>query len=156
MLATIMFVSKKIMEALPNIHLVGMLTICYTVVFRAKALIPIYIYVLLDGVFLGFSPWWVPYLYVWTVLWALAMLVPAKTPKKVSVFIYPALCAFHGFIFGSLYAPVWAVINSFSLQETVAWIISGLPFDLMHFAGNLAAGTLVLPLSELMKKLLKQ
>ncbi len=155
MLATVMLVSKKLMEFLPNIHLVGMLTICYTVVFRSKALIPIYIYVMLDGVFLGFSPWWVPYLYVWTVLWALAMLIPKNIPKKSAAVIYPLLCGLHGLIFGALYAPVWAILNRFNWEETVVWIISGLSFDILHLLGNLAVGTLVLPLSELMKKLLK-
>ena len=64
MLGTIMFTSKIAMEALPNIHLVGMLTIVYTLVFRTKALIPIYIYVLMNGVYSGFSLWWMPYLYI--------------------------------------------------------------------------------------------
>ena len=84
MLATLMFCSKIIMEALPNIHLLGMLTMLYTVVFRFKALIPIYIYVLINGIYSGFSLWWVPYTYVWTVLWAITMLVPKKTPKNNS------------------------------------------------------------------------
>ena len=155
MLATVMFVSKKLMEVLPNIHLVGMLTICYTVVFRLKALIPIYIYVFLDGLFLGFSPYWIPNLYAWTVLWALAMLIPKGIPKKAAAVIYPALCAFHGLIFGALNAPVWAILHSFDFRETLTWMISGLTFDILHLVGNLAAGMLVLPLSELMKKLLK-
>ena len=43
MLGTVMFCSKIIMEALPNIHLVGAMTMAYTVAFRKKALIPIYI-----------------------------------------------------------------------------------------------------------------
>ena len=53
------------MELLPNIHLLGMLTMVYTIVFRIKALIPIYVYVFLNGIFAGFSPWWIPYLYIW-------------------------------------------------------------------------------------------
>ena len=54
-LGALMFCSKIIMEALPNIHLLGMLTIVYTIVFRTKALIPIYIYVAVNGLFSGFS-----------------------------------------------------------------------------------------------------
>ncbi|MBR0450253.1 MAG: hypothetical protein IIX30_05505, partial [Clostridia bacterium] len=42
MLGVIMFCSKLLMEFLPNIHIVGMLVMLYTVVFRVKALIPIY------------------------------------------------------------------------------------------------------------------
>ena len=70
MLAAIMFCSKVVMEFLPNIHLLGVLTMVYTIVFRSKALIPIYGYVLLNGLYAGFSIWWVPYLYIWTILWA--------------------------------------------------------------------------------------
>ena len=60
MLGTLMFCSKILLEVLPNIHLLGMLTIVYTVVYRRKALIPIYIYVFLNGLFAGFNMWWVP------------------------------------------------------------------------------------------------
>ncbi|MBR2453730.1 MAG: hypothetical protein IKB35_01875, partial [Clostridia bacterium] len=63
MLGSLMFCSKLIMEALPNIHLLGMLTMTYTLVFRKKALIPIYVYVMLNGLYSGFNMWWVPYLY---------------------------------------------------------------------------------------------
>ena len=69
MLAAVMFCSKILLEFLPNIHLLGVLTMVYTIVFRYKALYPIYLYVIIQGLWLGFSVWWVPYLYVWTVLW---------------------------------------------------------------------------------------
>ena len=48
-----MFCSKLIMEPLPNIHPLGLLTMTYTVVFGAQALIPIYIYVVLVGIYAG-------------------------------------------------------------------------------------------------------
>ena len=35
----------------------------------------------------------------------------------------------------------------------LAWIAAGFPFDLIQAAGNLAVGLLILPLSELLKKL---
>ena len=54
-LGTIMFLSKILLEWAPNIHLLGMLTMTYTVVYRKKALIPIYIYVFLNGLYSGFS-----------------------------------------------------------------------------------------------------
>ena len=51
MLGAVMFASKVIMEALPNIHLLGVLTVTYTVVYRRRALVPIYLYVVLNGLF---------------------------------------------------------------------------------------------------------
>ena len=95
MLAALMFCSKIIMEVLPNIHLLGMLTVVYTVVFRRKALIPIYIYVIINGVYAGFAPWWVPYTYIWAVLWAAVMLLPKKMPRKVAFIVYPIVCSLH-------------------------------------------------------------
>ena len=84
MLGALMFGSKMLMEFLPNVHLLGMFIVTFTAVFRFKALIPIYIYVLLNGVLAGFAPWWIPYLYVWTVLWGMAMLIPKNIPDKVA------------------------------------------------------------------------
>jgi hypothetical protein len=36
------------------------------------------------------------------------------------------------------------------------WIAQGFWFDVLHGAGNLAAGVLILPLSELIKKLMSK
>lgn len=156
MFAALMFCSKLIMEAFPNIHLLGMFTMLLTVTFRAKALIPIYIYVLLNGVYAGFNMWWVPYLYIWTVLWAITMLLPRNMPKKVAMVVYPAVCALHGFAYGALYAPAQAFMFGLNFQQTVAWIISGIPFDIIHGVSNIFTGMLVLPLSELLRKMLKR
>ena len=58
MLGTIMYVSKIVMDVLPNIHLIGMFVMAYTLVFRKKALYPIYVFVFLTGLFGGFATWW--------------------------------------------------------------------------------------------------
>ena len=50
-----MYCSKVLMEWAPNVHLLGMLTMTYTLVYRKKALYPIYTYVLLNGLFAGFG-----------------------------------------------------------------------------------------------------
>ena len=153
MLGAIMFISKIIMEMLPNIHLLGFLTITYTVVYRQKALIPIYIFVFLNGLFAGFSAWWLPYLYVWTLLWGATMLLPRNMPRGLACVVYPALCALHGFLFGVLYAPAQALIFGLNFRQTLAWIAAGFPFDLIHGVGNIFTGMLVLPLSSLLLKL---
>jgi energy-coupling factor transport system substrate-specific component len=153
MLGTLMFCSKIVMEALPNIHLLGMLTIVYTLVYRVKALIPIYIYVVLNGLFAGFNLWWFPYLYIWTILWALTMLLPRNMKKGVACVVYPLLCALHGFAFGILYSPAQCLMFGLDLQGAIAWIAAGLPFDVLHGVGNFVAGLLAFPLSELLKKI---
>ncbi len=156
MLGTLMFCSKIIMEILPNIHLLGMLTMVYTVAYRKKALIPIYVYVFINGLFAGFTIWWIPYLYIWTVLWALTMLIPQSISRKTACVIYPIICSLHGFAFGILYAPAQALLFDLDFEKTVAWIISGFPFDVVHGIGNFVAGLLIVPLSEMLKKLMRK
>lgn len=154
MLGALMYCSKVIMEVAPNIHLLGMLTMTFTVVFRAKALIPIYIYVMLNGLFAGFATWWVPYLYIWAVLWGVTMLLPKKMPKKVAYVVYPAVCCLHGLAFGTLYAPAQALLFGLNFEQTIAWIAAGFPWDIVQGVGNLFAGMLIVPLSTLLGKLL--
>ena len=153
MLGALMYASKMLMEVAPNIHLLGVFTIAITVVYRKKALYPIYTYVLLNGLFSGFATWWIPYLYVWTVLWGATMLLPQKIPKGVKPLVYMVLNASHGFLFGVLYAPAQAILFGYDLPKMLLWISTGLPYDLLHGFGNLAMGLLVLPLSEVLKKL---
>lgn len=153
MFGAMMFSSKIIMEALPNIHLIGMFIMVLTLVYRRRALIPIYIFVILTGLIFGFSPWWIPYIYVWTVLWGATMLLPKKMPDIIAGFVYPIVCSLHGLAFGILYAPSQALIYGYTYQQMIAWIAAGFYFDLLQSAGNLAAGILVLPLTKLLKKL---
>lgn len=140
-----MYVSKIIMEIAPNVHLLGVFTIAYTVVYRKKALYPIYIYVLLNGIFSGFAGWWIPYLYLWTILWGAVMLLPPTIPKRLRPVVYMVLCALHGFLFGTLYAPVHAILYGLSFEGMLAWIAAGLPWDLIHGVSNFFCGILVVP-----------
>lgn len=155
LLGTIMFISKVLMEFLPNIHLLGMFVMVYTLLFRTKALIPIYVYVFLNGIYAGFAIWWLPYLYIWTLLFLATMLLPKKMPKKVAAVVYPMICGLHGLLFGTLYAPAQALFFGYNLKQTITWIIAGLPWDALHAVGDAFAGMLVLPLSEILKKILK-
>ncbi len=140
-----MYVSKMLMEIVPNIHLLGVFTIAFTAVYRKKALYPIYIYVILNGIFSGFSSWWIPYLYIWTILWGAVMLLPQNMPKKLKPIVYMSVCAAHGFLFGILYAPVQAVLFGLNFQGMAAWIAAGLPFDLIHGVSNFFCGILIVP-----------
>ena len=150
-MGALMFVLRLVMSSLPNIHLLGVLIISMTVVFRAKALIPIYLYVLLEGVFSGFALWWVPYLYIWTVLWGFAMLLPKNMPKEVAPFVYMTVCGLHGLMFGILYAPFQALAFGLSFEATIAWILAGLTFDAIHAVSNFCCGTLAAPLISAFK-----
>ena len=139
-----------IKEVAPNVHLLGVFTIAFTVVYRKKALYPIYTYVLLNGIFCGFATWWIPYLYLWAVLWGATMLLPKRIPEKLRPLVYMLLCAAHGFLFGTLYAPAQALLYGLSFQKMVAWIISGLPWDFVHGVSNFFCGILIVPIIKIL------
>lgn len=152
MLGSLMYASKVIMEAAPNIHLLGVFTIAFTVVYRKKALYPIYTYVFLNGLFSGFATWWIPYLYLWTVLWGVTMLLPKNMPSIIKPVVYMTVNACHGFLFGTMYAPVQAVLFGLSFDRMVAWIVAGLPWDFLHGISNFFCGLLIVPIISILNK----
>ncbi len=152
MLGVVMFVSKYITDILPNIHFLGMLTMTYTLAYRKKALIPIYVFVMLIGIFNGFALWWIPYLYIWTILWGITMLLPKKMSKKVAIPVYAVVCAIHGLSYGTLYAPAQAIMFGYDFKTMLVWIGAGFYFDIIHAIGNFALGFLIIPLAEALQK----
>ena len=151
MLGTIMYLSKIVLEFLPNIHLLAVLTIAYTVVYRQKALYPIYVYVFILGLTNGFNMWWIPHLYLWTVLWGVTMLLPKRMPKVVALIVYIVVAGCHGFLYGTLYAPAQALMFGLDFNGMVAWIIAGLPFDVTHGIGNIIGGLLIVPIISVIR-----
>lgn len=146
MLGSIMYASKMLMEIAPNVHLLGTFVIAFTIVYGKKALYPIYVFVLLTGVYAGFATWWIPYLYLWTVLWAVVMILPKNMPKKIKPFVYMTVCALHGFLYGTLYAPAQAFFFGLNFEGMIAWIVAGLPWDFVHGVSNFFCGMLILPI----------
>lgn len=146
MLGAVMYASKVLMEAIPNVHLLGAFTMAFTLQYGRKALYPIYVYVLLLGLLNGIPTWWLPHLYLWTVLWGVTMLLPKGLPPRRASLLYMAVCAGHGFLYGTLYAPAQALLFGLDISGMIAWIIAGLPWDAVHGVSNFFMGALVLPL----------
>ena len=153
MLGALMYCSKMLMEWAPNIHLLGMFTMVFALCYRKKGLVPLYVFILLTGLYAGFATWWIPYLYIWAVLWGVTMLLPKKMPTAVKSIVYPIVCGLHGICFGILYAPAQAILFGLDWNGMLAWIAAGFPFDVVHGIGDFAAGFLILPLCKLIGRL---
>lgn len=151
MLGALMYASKVMMEFAPNVHLLGAFIVAFTVVYRKKALYPIYVFIFLTGLFNGFSAWWLPYLYIWAVLWGAVMLLPKKLPKAWQPVIYMSVSALHGFLYGTLYAPAQALMFGLNLEGTIAWIVAGLPWDMLHGVSNFVCGILIVPIITVLR-----
>ncbi len=152
MLGALMYASKMALEILPNVHLLAAFIMAETVVYRQKALYPIYTFVFITGLMNGFSIWWWPYLYIWTLLWGAGMLLPKEMPKKVAPVVYMVVCALHGFLYGTLYSPYQALMFHLDFKGMISWIIAGLPYDAIHGVSNFFCALLVVPLVTVMSQ----
>jgi len=156
MLGALMFATRVAMAGIPSVHPLGLFIATFTVVYRRRALMPLYIFIALEGLYGSYGLIWFAYLYVWLPLWGMFMLAGnLKLPQKIKPPLFMVLCGLHGLSFGTLCAPVEAVFFGPGLNPDwiLARIIAGLPFDYVHAASNFAFGTLIIPLSELLKKL---
>lgn len=155
MLGALLFGSKILLEAVPNVHPVTMLIMVYTIVYRKKAIFPILIYLVLDTVKWGFATM-VPYWYIFPLVWLATLALPKRLSGWKLQAAGTVICTLFGLAFGVLYAPWQAVLMHLNLQKMLLWIAAGFYFDLMHAAGNLAASFLILPLVRLLQKIDKQ
>lgn len=130
LLGAMMFTCTLAMAGLPNIEPASLLIIVYVVVLGKKALFPIYIFVALECLIWGVNLWSLSYLYVWLVL-AFAAYVLRRMESPVG---WAVLSGGFGCCFGALCALAYLPIEGWSFA--LSWWISGIPFDLLHCAGN--------------------
>ena len=102
----------------------------FAVTFGLKCLYPIYVYVVMEYLVFGFHLWSINYLYVWTVLALIALLLR----KQDSPLLWAVVSGGCGLLFGALRAPVYLFTGGPAFAPT--WWLSGSPFDLMHGAAN--------------------
>ncbi len=119
-----------VLAPLPNIELVSLLVICFTKAFGRRTLYIIYVFALLEGLVYGFGLWFATYLYIWTVLYLIARLLREMDNSAV----WAVIAAIYGLLFGTLSSIPSFIIGGWSYG--VAYILSGLSFDLLHCAGN--------------------
>ena len=147
-LGALTFGLKVVMAGLPNIEPVSLMVMLFAVTFGRKALYPIYTYVLLEFLLYGLNLWSINYLYIWAVLAVAARLLR----KENHPLAWALLSGSYGLMFGALCAPVDVFIGGFGYA--VGRWASGIPYDLLHGAGNFViALALFVPLRRLMERL---
>lgn len=147
LLSALLFVSQVALSGLANVELVSIFIILFTLFFRQKTLYIIYLFALLEGLIYGFGLWWICYLYVWTILWGITMLLK----KETSAIIWAFVSGFFGLAFGTFCSIPYFFISG--IQGGLAWIVSGLMFDLTHGVANFIIALLLFrPLHYLFSK----
>lgn len=143
-------VAKASLAFLPNVELVSLLIIIFTLVFGYKVFFIIYIFVIIEGLTFGFGTWWLAYLYVWPIL-AFIVLIFRRIQ---SVYLWAFISGIFGLMFGFLYALTFIFIGGPQMIFTT-WI-SGIMFDVTHCVANyIIALVLFKPIKNLLEKLYK-
>lgn len=142
------FGAKIMMMGLPNIEPVSLMVILFAVTFGRKAVYPVYTYVFLEFVLHGINLWSINYLYIWLILAAAAWcLRDMSSPLE-----WATLSGVFGLLFGALCAPVYLFFGGPAVA--LSWWISGIPYDMLHCAGNFAiALVLFVPLRRQLKRM---
>lgn len=142
------FTGKMVMMGLANIEPVSLFVMLFAVTFGWKSLYPIYTYVLLELVMFPIQLWSINYLYIWLILAAVCIaLRSCRTPL-----VWALVSGAFGLLFGALCTPVYMFAGGWAYA--LSWWISGIPFDLLHGAGNFVIALVLFePLRELMGRL---
>ncbi len=144
----ILEVSKLALDFLPNIEVVTLLFIVYTICFGRKTLFIAAGFTLIECILKGINVWSLMYLYVWPLL--ILMVLCAKRFKPGYMF-YCLLSGFFGLFFGMFCAIPYLIIGGW--QMAAAWWIGGIPYDIIHCISNfLICLFLFRPLCSVMKR----
>ncbi len=147
-MTALLLIGKQAQSFLPNVEIVSLLIILYTLTYRKKVLYVIYIFVWIQGILYGFGLWFIMYLYVWTILAALTHLLR----KWESVLLYAFVSALYGLCFGALCAIPYLFIGGW--QTAFAWWIAGIPYDIIHCVGNFVVCLVLFkPLRAILKRI---
>lgn len=148
LLTALLVAFKEAMNALPNIHPAALLVLLATLVYGKKALYAVAVFVGAEICLHGFGLWAVNYLYVWPLL----VLAALPFRESRSRLFWAAFAGIYGLSFGALCAIPYFFIGGASMA--LAYWVAGIPFDLLHCAGNaVLCGTLLVPLTRLLERL---
>ncbi len=148
MMSAIMVATQFCLSFVPNIELVSLLIILYTLTFGWRSIYIIYVFVAVEGLIYGFGLWWFSYLYIWLILYLITKLFH----RVQSPLYWAIISGAYGLSFGALYS-ITVMITS-GIQGGLASWVQGIPFDIAHCAGNFVV-TLILfkPLYFILNKL---
>lgn len=124
--------SQIVLSFLPNIEIVSLLIILFSLTYRKKALYIVYTFVIIMGMTYGFGLWWFGYIILWPLLSVMTFSFNKYIEERyLRLSIYSGI---FGLIFGSLYAILYTLFGG--LNAGVAYWISGIQYDIVHGLGN--------------------
>ena len=138
--------SKLALDFLPNVEVVTLLFIVYTLFFGRKTLLIAFGFTAIECFLKGVNVWSLMYLYIWPLLIIIVFLANRKNADYV---FYCILSGIFGLFFGMFCSIPYLFIGGWSMAVT--WWIAGIPYDIIHCVSNFFL-TLILfkPLCKIM------
>lgn len=131
LLSAVLYVSKLALEFLPNVEVVTLLIILYTLALGKEAIIITTVFTLFEGMQWGFGLWWVSYLYTWPVLCLIVLLL--RKIIKEEFLIWSVVAGIFGLLFGAFFALAYLPVDP---GYALSYWITGLPWDVWHAVCN--------------------
>lgn len=138
LMSAILSVSKFILSGIPNIEITSFLVIVFSLCLGNRIYFTLPVFILTEGLLYGFNIWWIMYLYAWPLL-----VCVTKLFKRIdSAFVWGLVSGAFGLSFGFLCSIPYIFLGSFDggitngLRVAFLWWVAGIPWDIVHFAGN--------------------
>ncbi len=139
--------AKFALAAVPNVEIVTLLVILYTLFFGKRIVYAIFAFLFIEGLRYGFGIWWLMYAYVWPVLAGVTYLFR----KRESVWFWSIFSGVYGLFFGGLCSLIYLFLGG--PQTAFSWWIAGIPYDIIHCVSNfILCRVLFEPLHHVLKK----
>ncbi len=147
----ILEVGKVALDFIPNVEVVTLLFIVYTLCFGRKTLLVAFGFVAVECFLKGISVWVLMYLYIWPLL---ILIVHYADKRGAGHLFYCILSGVFGLVFGLL----CSIPNLFiwGIGMAAGWWISGIPYDIIHGISNFFMCLVLLkPLQAAMRKCIR-
>ncbi|WP_228353497.1 hypothetical protein [Variimorphobacter saccharofermentans] len=125
-----MFIAQVALRFIPNVELISLFIILFTLILGWKTLYIIYVFVAIEALIYGFGLWVINYLYIWAFLFFITMLFK----KYQSKLFMAVISGIFGFTFGALCSIPYFITGG--AASGIAYWIAGLRFDIIHGISN--------------------
>ncbi len=148
-MGSVLYAAQAVLAFLPNIEIVTLLVVIFTKNIGKDGITACFVYVALNAIFAGVGLWWATYL----VVWPLFALLAYKLRNTDNWIMWAIINGAFGLSFGALFALPYAVVSP---SYALTYWIAGIPYDILHCAGNFTV-TLLLgkPIDTAFKRVIK-
>lgn len=135
-MGAVLYAAQAVFAFLPNIEIVTLLIVIFTKHTGKDGITACFVYVTLNAIFAGVGLWWATYI----IVWPLFALLAYKLRNINSWIIWAIINGSFGLCFGAIFALPYIVVSP---TYALSYWISGIPYDILHCAGNFTAALLL-------------